>query len=113
MNASDKIDRRRPHRADARRIAAARHQNDLGRSGGDGRQGGLACARFLAALGEQEIVERNRRRFERNREEARLPPGTTLDAFPFSEWGKIFPDPTMTLAAIDRPVHHASSPTLL
>ena len=27
---------------------------------------------------------------------------------PFSEWGKIFPDPSMTLAAIDRLVHHAT-----
>ena len=27
---------------------------------------------------------------------------------PFAEWGKIFPDPTMTLAAIDRLVHHAT-----
>ena len=28
---------------------------------------------------------------------------------PFSEWGKIFPDAAMTLAAIDRLVHHATS----
>ena len=41
---------------------------------------GWPAARFLAALGEQEIVERNRRRFERHLEEARLPPGKTLDA---------------------------------
>jgi len=27
---------------------------------------------------------------------------------PFSEWGKIFPDQAMTLAAIDRIVHHAT-----
>jgi DNA replication protein DnaC len=27
---------------------------------------------------------------------------------PFGEWGKIFPDPAMTLAAIDRLVHHAT-----
>jgi DNA replication protein DnaC len=27
---------------------------------------------------------------------------------PFGEWGKIFPDQTMTLAAIDRLVHHAT-----
>jgi DNA replication protein DnaC len=27
---------------------------------------------------------------------------------PFSEWGKIFPDPAMTLAVIDRLVHHAT-----
>jgi DNA replication protein DnaC len=27
---------------------------------------------------------------------------------PFGEWGKIFPDPAMTLASIDRLVHHAT-----
>lgn len=27
---------------------------------------------------------------------------------PFSEWGQIFPDPAMTVAAIDRLVHHAT-----
>ncbi len=27
---------------------------------------------------------------------------------PFAEWGKIFPDPAMTLAAVDRIVHHAT-----
>ena len=27
---------------------------------------------------------------------------------PFGEWGKIFPDRAMTLAAIDRLVHHAT-----
>ncbi len=27
---------------------------------------------------------------------------------PFGEWNKIFPDPTMTLAAVDRLVHHAT-----
>lgn len=27
---------------------------------------------------------------------------------PFGEWGKVFPDPAMTLAAIDRIVHHAT-----
>src|ERR1035437_6956511 len=37
---------------------------------------GWPAARFLAALAEQEMVERSRRRFERHLEEARLPPGT-------------------------------------
>ena len=27
---------------------------------------------------------------------------------PFGEWAKIFPDPAMTLAAVDRLVHHAT-----
>jgi DNA replication protein DnaC len=27
---------------------------------------------------------------------------------PFSEWGQIFPDPAVTVAAIDRLVHHAT-----
>ena len=27
---------------------------------------------------------------------------------PFGEWGKVFPDKAMTLAAIDRLVHHAT-----
>ena len=27
---------------------------------------------------------------------------------PFGEWNKIFPDPIMTLAAVDRLVHHAT-----
>jgi DNA replication protein DnaC len=26
----------------------------------------------------------------------------------FGEWGRIFPDPAMTLAAVDRIVHHAT-----
>src|SRR5208337_731168 len=45
---------------------------------------GWPAARFLAALAEQEMVERNRRRFERHLEEARLPPGKTLDTFNFT-----------------------------
>ena len=38
-----------------------------------------SAARFLAALAEVEIAERDRRRFERHLAEARLPSGKTLD----------------------------------
>ena len=31
---------------------------------------------------------------------------------PFGEWNRIFPDPAMTLAAVDRLVHHATIPEL-
>jgi DNA replication protein DnaC len=27
---------------------------------------------------------------------------------PFGDWGKVFPDPAMTVTAIDRLVHHAT-----
>jgi len=62
---------------------------------------GWPAARFLAALGEQEIVERNRRRFERHREEARLPPGKTLDAFDFAAVPMISKAQVQALAAGD------------
>lgn len=100
---------------------------------------GWPAARFLSALAEHELAERRVRRIARHLEEARLPPGKTLDDLayvtkdqaetsvlfelisaryeqrsllitanqPFGEWGKIFPDQAMTLAAIDRLVHHA------
>jgi DNA replication protein DnaC len=45
---------------------------------------GWPAARFLATLAEQEMVERSRRRFQRHLEEARLPPGKTLDTFDFA-----------------------------
>jgi DNA replication protein DnaC len=44
---------------------------------------GWPAAHFLAALAEQDMVERRRRRFERHLKEARLPPGKTIDAFDF------------------------------
>jgi DNA replication protein DnaC len=62
---------------------------------------GWPAARFLAALGEQEIVERNRRRFERHLEQARLPPGKTLDGFDFAAVPMISKAQVQALAAGD------------
>ncbi len=45
---------------------------------------GWPAARFLAALAEHEMAERARRRIERHLEEARLPPGKTLETFEFT-----------------------------
>ena len=62
---------------------------------------GWPAARFLAALGEQELAERNRRRFERHLDEARLPPGKTLDAFDFAAVPMISKAQVHALAAGD------------
>ena len=42
------------------------------------------AARFLAALAEHEVAERDRRRIERHLAEARLLPGKTIDSFDFT-----------------------------
>ncbi len=44
---------------------------------------GWPAARFLAALAEHEIAERDRRRLARHLAEAQLLPGKTLDSFDF------------------------------
>lgn len=44
---------------------------------------GWPAARFLAAITEHELAERDRRRIERHLAQARLLPGKTLDAFDF------------------------------
>jgi DNA replication protein DnaC len=62
---------------------------------------GWPAARFLAALAEQEMVERSRRRFARHLEEARLPPGKTLDAFDFDAVPMISKAQVNALAAGD------------
>ena len=62
---------------------------------------GWPAARFLAALAEQEMVERGRRRFERHLGEARLPPGKTLDAFDFDAVPMISKAQVQALAAGD------------
>jgi DNA replication protein DnaC len=45
---------------------------------------GWPAARFLAAVAENEVAERDRRRIERHLAEARLLPGKTLDTFEFA-----------------------------
>lgn len=59
------------------------------------------AARFLAALAEQELLERGRRRFERHLNEARLPPGKTLEAFDFTTLPMISKAQVQALAAGD------------
>ena len=62
---------------------------------------GWPAARFLAALVEHEIVERGRRRIERHLDEARLPPGKTLDGFDFNATPMVSKAQAMALAAGD------------
>ncbi len=62
---------------------------------------GWPAARFLAALAEHEMVERDRRRFERHLQEARLPPGKTIESFDFDAVPMISKAKVMALAAGD------------
>jgi DNA replication protein DnaC len=62
---------------------------------------GWPAARFLATLAEHEMVERGRRRFERHLEEARLPPGKTVDSFDFEAVPMVSKAQVMALAAGD------------
>ena len=62
---------------------------------------GWPAARFLATLAEHEMVERGRRRFERHLEEARLPPGKTIDSFDFEAVPMVSKARVMALAAGD------------
>lgn len=62
---------------------------------------GWPAARFLAALAEHEMAERARRRIERHLNEARLPPGKTLDTFDFNAVPMISKAQVMALAAGD------------
>ncbi|HEY9213595.1 MAG TPA: IS21-like element helper ATPase IstB [Ancylobacter sp.] len=62
---------------------------------------GWPAARFLAALAEHEIAERANRRIQRHLEEARLPPGKTLDTFDFEAVPMISKAQIMALAAGD------------
>jgi DNA replication protein DnaC len=62
---------------------------------------GWPAARFLATLAEHETVERGRRRFERHLEEARLPPGKTIESFDFEAVPMVSKAQVMALAAGD------------
>jgi len=62
---------------------------------------GWPAARFLATLAEHEMAERARRRIERHLDEARLPPGKTLDTFDFDAVPMISRAQVTALAAGD------------
>src|ERR1700709_711439 len=62
---------------------------------------GWPAARFLAALAEHEIAERDRRRIERHLADARLPPGKTLDGFEFKAVPMISKAHVMAICAGD------------
>ena len=63
---------------------------------------GWPAARLLAALAEQEIADRARRRFERHLSEAKLPPGKTLANFEFDLVPMVSRAHVNALAAGDR-----------
>jgi DNA replication protein DnaC len=62
---------------------------------------GWPAARFLAALAEHELAERDRRRIERHLVEARLLPGKTLDTFEFDAVPMISKAQVMAIVAGD------------
>jgi len=62
---------------------------------------GWPAARFLAAIAEHELAERDRRRIERHLADARLPPGKTLDGFDFEAVPMVSKAQVMALAAGD------------
>jgi DNA replication protein DnaC len=62
---------------------------------------GWPAARFLAALAEHEIAQRDRRRIERHLADARLLPGKTLDTFDFNTAPMLSKAHVMALAAGD------------
>jgi len=62
---------------------------------------GWPAARFLSALAEHELAERDRRRIERHLSEARLPPGKTLDSFDFEAVPMLSKAQVMAVAAGD------------
>ena len=60
---------------------------------------GWTAARFLAALAEHELAERDRRRIERHLREARLLPGKSLASFDFKAVPMLAKAQVMALAA--------------
>jgi DNA replication protein DnaC len=62
---------------------------------------GWPAARFLAAMAEHELAERDRRRIERHLAEARLLPGKTLDTFAFEAVPMISKAQVMAITAGD------------
>ena len=62
---------------------------------------GWPAARFLAALAEHELAERDRRRIERHLAEARLLPGKTLETFEFEALPMISKAQVMAITAGD------------
>ncbi|WP_230279794.1 IS21-like element helper ATPase IstB [Croceicoccus sp. Ery15] len=62
---------------------------------------GWPAARFLAAVAEHEIAERDQRRMERHLKEAHLPAGKTLDTFAFDAVPMISRAQVMALCAGD------------
>jgi DNA replication protein DnaC len=62
---------------------------------------GWPAARFLAAIAEHELAERDRRRIERHLADARRPPGKTLDGFDFDAVPMVSKAQVMALAAGD------------
>jgi DNA replication protein DnaC len=62
---------------------------------------GWPAARFLSAIAEHELAERDRRRIERHLAEARLSPGKTLDSFDFDAVPMVSRAQVMAIAAGD------------
>ena len=62
---------------------------------------GWPAARFLSAIAEHELAERDRRRIERHLAEARLPPGKTLNTFDFEAVPMVSKAQVMAVAAGD------------
>ncbi|MER9275483.1 IS21-like element helper ATPase IstB [Mesorhizobium sp. M0306] len=62
---------------------------------------GWPAARFLSAIAEHELAERDRRRIERHLAEAHLPPGKTLDSFAFDAVPMVSKAQVMAMTAGD------------